>query len=183
MRTRWLAVLVVAAGAGAAQPAPAAPVGTWTLGAQTRLLETFADGQATSPAYSLGFDARVELSRLLLDAAAGVVVPPVVDGALTPGLAPGAVFAHAAAAVLLNPADPAAVYLGVSVESRFHLAARTLALLLSGEVGLMLWRGAAQRLYVELRAGPNLLPVTIAGAPWGDSVYPVEVALGVGVGW
>jgi hypothetical protein len=105
------------------------------------------------------------------------------DGAFNAGLAPGAVYAHAAAAVLLNPADLAAVYLGVSVESRLHLAARTLAMLLSAEVGVMLWRGSRQRLYAELRAGPNLLPVTIPGAPWGTSVYPVEVALGLGVGW
>ncbi len=175
--------LVLFAAAVAVPALAAAPPGEWTLGAQTRVLETFADGRPTIPAFALGLDARLELSLLLLDGAAGLVLAPGQTGLADAALAPGALFLHAAAAVLVNRTDLAAVYLGASVETRYHLAPRTLALLLSVEVGVALWRTGTHRAYLELRAGPNLLPVPIPGAPWGPSVYPVEVALGLGLGW
>ena len=182
MRAGWLAA-VVASWALAEGPASARPVAEWTLGPKTQVLGLFAFGHQSMPALSLGFDARLELSRLSLDATAGLILPA--SPALEPGreLSPRALFAHASASVLVNPDDVATCYLGAGIEPRLLLPSLTVALVPSAEVGVLLWRHGSTRLGLELRVGQNLLPVFVLTQLRRDGVYPTEVALGVAVGW
>ena len=187
MRTLLLGVVVLAMGARAGEPAAAGVEAeqraSWTFGAQGRVVGLFAGGYDTSPAFGLAFDVRMELGRLLLDAAAGLLIPSFFHGELDPNLTMGAPFGHLAAAGFRNLHETAAAYLGGGLEVRYQLATGTPGLVPFAEAGVMLWRHGTTRLHVEVRVGQDVLPVTTHTEVSTRSAYPTELGLGLGVGW
>lgn len=182
MQGVWL--VAVLAGALGAEPAEEVVRRSpeWTFGVQARGVVGLTGGLSASGAAALGFEARVELGRLLVGAGAGWLGPAAWCG--PPAACLGDPFVHASAAALLNPDDVAAVSLGAGLEARLLVGSGTVGLVPLVEVAVLLWRHGPTRLTVDLRAGQHVLPVAVPSdlVRW-VTVYPTEVSLGVTVGW
>jgi hypothetical protein len=175
MRRLWAVVVLSAAHAAAADHAP-----SWSLGLQARMTGGLVASLAPGVSGSLGFESRMEFGRLLVGAGAGWLAPG--SFCQGPALCAGGPFLHASVGALLNPDDPAAVWLGAGLEPRLMLASGTVGLVPFAEVGVLLWRQRTTRLSVDARAGQNVLPVLMPSdlVKW-VTVYPTEVS--VTFGW
>jgi hypothetical protein len=177
MRTLWAVVVLGAAQAVAAERGP-----SWTLGLQARMTGGLVASLAPGVSGSLGFESRFELGRLLVSGGAGWLAPA--SFCQGPALCVGGPFLHASVAALLNPDDPAAVWLGAGLEPRLLLASGTVGFVPFAEAGVLLWRQRTTRLSVDARVGQNVLPVLLpSDLVKSVTVYPTEVSVGVTLGW
>lgn len=151
----------------------------------------FAKGLKLEPALSLQFDGRLEGEVYFLEFGVGGMLP---SGA-TDGRSMGSLFAEFGASYYLMD-EGVSPYVGAGVVPQILFTGFDVIVGLApyAQIGVMLFRESSSRLYIELRAAQNVLPLRKTTKETNpvtyqettvseDKYFPTEVTLGIGIGW
>ena len=146
-------------------------------------------GEELAPMMSAAFDLRLENANNFIEFGIGFTVPA---GNYDYGY--GGLFLDIGGNFYLSHTSTSP-YVGFGVMPRLMSSDTIANLLVYGQGGLMFFREASTRLYVDLRVGQNLIPVTFSGEeydpdtgmalPDSDPVklFPTEFTLSIGMGF
>lgn len=134
---------------------------------------------------SVGFDLRLEGEHHFLELGVGFAVPA---GTESP-FAYGGLWSEIGASYYLTR-EVTSPYVGFGLLPRL-MSKDVTNLAAYGQIGLMFFRDASTRLYADLRAAQNLLPVGFSvcdpAVPYGGCgtrrLYPTEISLNIGLGF
>jgi hypothetical protein len=147
-------------------------------------------GEDIAPMMSFGFDGRLEGESYFLEIGAGFLVP---NGDNEDRLSYGGVYADLGGSVYLTNTS-VSPYVGLGVLPRL-VGIDITNFAAYAQVGAMFLRQSSSRIYVDLRASQNVMPVgfnqpyqydaTTGTTSGGDDLelYPLEWTLSVGMGW
>ncbi len=167
-----------------------APNRTFTdkvMGLKTAVVWPRSDEKSFDPSLSLQFDGRLEAHWGFLEFGAGAVLPT--DGSENDGL--GGVFAEFGGSLYLVEAN-VSPYLGLGFVPRLYFTSDGGGVNAGayGQLGFMFMRESSSRLYAELRVIQALTPIEeeldydyLTGNSVTRSIYPIEFAMQVGIGW
>lgn len=157
------------------------------MGLKTAVIWPRASEKNFDPSVSLQFDGRLEAAWGFLEFGAGAVLPT--DGSENDGL--GGVFAEFGGSLYVVDAN-VSPYVGAGFVPRLYFTsdgggANAAAY---GQVGFMFMRQSSARIYAELRVMKALTPIEeeldydyVTGTSSTRSLYPLEFAMQVGIGW
>jgi hypothetical protein len=149
------------------------------FGVRTAAIVPVATGISYQPTVALAFDGRLESRNYFLEFGAGFTAPA---SSRHDAESLGSLFAEIGASYFLAN-DTVSPYIGAGVSPRILLANESgVSLAPYLQLGLMFPRESTSRLYVDLRAAQNVLPIG-RGDDSGRDVYPTELGLQAGIGW
>jgi hypothetical protein len=186
-----------------AEPALAAPTvvdGPRTypkaLGIKTGLIFPWAQSRTYAPMMSFQFDARFGTRDAFIEIGAGGAIPTSSSSARPDDIRMGGVFAELGGSMYLTDGN-IAPYLGGGispriwfVDSRDYSTSDGTTCAVYGQAGVTLTRDSRARLYAELRVSQYLIGLAEGASSSygeryavGDTLYPTEFALQIGLGW
>jgi len=176
--------------AGEPWPEASAPVQSQypkALGIKTGLIFPVASGKSFASLMSLQFDGRLGSRDSFVEFGIGAAIPSSSADASN-NIQMGGVFAELGGSVYLSTAS-VAPYLGAGVSPRIWIAdapnvsdSAGATCTAYGQAGITFTRDSYLRIYGELRVNQYIIGLTDKSRA-GESYYPTELALQIGMGW
>jgi len=166
------------------------------LGMKTALIFPWSHNRSYAPMMSLQFDARFGSRDAFIEIGAGAAIPTSSSGSNQDLVQMGGVFAELGGSMYLSDGNMAP-YLGGGISPRLwvvddarYSSADGATCALYGQAGITLTRDSRSRLYAELRVSQYVIGLAEGSYyssggnhPVGDTLYPTEFALQIGLGW
>lgn len=206
----WRRPIVPAAYAGAPAPVEPPMAPAWTsapmaeaprsypkaLGIKTGLVFPWSQSRSYAPMMSFQFDARFGGRDAFIEVGAGGAISTSSSASTTNALRMGGVFAELGGSVYLSDGN-IAPYVGGGISPRIWIVSSEdypnsdgATCAVYGQLGLTLTRDSRARLYAELRVSQYLIGLAEGSSSSygdrhavGDTLYPTEFALNIGLGW
>ncbi len=165
------------------------------FGIKTAVILPLAIDHTFDPMASLGFNGRLEGNTYFLEFGAGVMLPADFDDD-DGRISMGGLFAEIGGSYYLGSSS-ISPYVGGGLSPRILLGSYDGGVNIAPflQLGLMFMRESSSRLYTEVRVSQNVLPMeagydycrgydcTEQNEDSGDTVYPTEIGIALGVGW
>ena len=158
------------------------------LGIKTGLIFPVASGRSFAPLMSLQFDGRLGSRDSFVEFGIGAAIPSSSANGSN-NIQMGGVFAELGGSFYLSSAS-VAPYLGAGVSPRIWIAdgpngsdnSSGATCTVYGQAGITFTRDSRARIYGELRVSQYILGLSNSSQT-GESYYPTEIALQIGMGW
>lgn len=167
------------------------------LGIKTGLIFPWARSRTYAPMMSFQFDARFGTRDAFIEIGAGGAIPTSSSSARRDDIQMGGVFAELGGSMYLTDGN-IAPYLGGGispriwfVDSESYSTSSGTTCAVYGQAGVTLTRDSRARLYAELRVSQYLIGLAEGSSSYsygetyavGETLYPTEFALQIGLGW